>query len=165
MALMRQFESGATRNLDANKLDFEGFLSPSVMRRFAEYMHANRVQADGVLRDSDNWQKGIPPTAYMKSGFRHFFAWWAFHRGEPAGEDVEDSLCALIFNAQGYLHELLKARAQVERECYEPDEIVETLAHAVEAPMPPFVEAMLADAESDEPGSLKAGEAFREHGE
>lgn len=37
--------------------------------------------------------------------------------------------------------------------------------HATEAPLPPFVEVMLAEAESDEPGNLKAGEAFREHGD
>src|SRR5687768_4320669 len=35
---MREFETGATRNLDNGKLDYEGFLSPLVMERFAEYM-------------------------------------------------------------------------------------------------------------------------------
>ena len=57
---MRNFDTGATRDVDTNKLDFEGFLSPVVLERYAEYMHKNRVQADGNLRDSDNWQKGIP---------------------------------------------------------------------------------------------------------
>lgn len=105
---MRKFETGATRDADNDKLDFEGFLSPLVLQRFAEYMHKHRVQADGSLRDSDNWQKGIPQEAYMKSGWRHFFDWWREHRGIQTKEGIEESICALIFNASGYLHERLK---------------------------------------------------------
>jgi hypothetical protein len=51
---MRTFKTGATRNDDSNKLDFEGFLSPTALEHFAEYMNKNRVQADGNIRDSDN---------------------------------------------------------------------------------------------------------------
>lgn len=102
---MREFETGATRDSDEGKLDFEGFLSPAVLERFAEYMHKNRIQADGKLRDSDNWQKGIPREAYMKSGWRHFFAWWkAWRRGEDGVEEA----CALLFNVMGWIHETLK---------------------------------------------------------
>ena len=108
-ATVRKFETGATRDLDASKLDFEGFLSPLVLHRYAEYMHANRMTVEG-LRDSDNWQRGIPLAAYIKSGWRHFFDWWAAHRGESTREDIETALCAVIFNASGYLHEILKAR-------------------------------------------------------
>lgn len=107
---MRQFKSGATRNSDDGKLDFEGFLSPLVLERYAQYMHSHRKQADGKVRDSDNWQKGIPMTAYIKSAWRHFFSWWKAHRGWPTEEDVETSICALIFNSMGYLHEYLLAK-------------------------------------------------------
>lgn len=107
---MRTFKSGATRNLDQDKLDFEGFLSPRVLKRFAQYMHKHRQQADGTLRDSDNWQKGIPRDAYMKSMWRHFLDVWSAHRGCGHDEDVEESLCALMFNVQGYLHEYLKGK-------------------------------------------------------
>jgi hypothetical protein len=110
-APIRQFETGATRNVDATKPDFEGFLSPLALRRYGEYMHRNRVQADGTVRASDNWQKGIPLDSYAKSGFRHFMAFWSLHRGFDADESLEDALCALIFNAQGYLHEVLKRPA------------------------------------------------------
>lgn len=109
-AQVRVFDSGATRNLDAEKLDYEGFLSPLVLRRYAEYMHGHRVLPDGALRDSDNWQRGIPRPVYMKSGFRHFFDWWAEYRGLPTAEGEEAALCALLFNVSGYLHELLKAK-------------------------------------------------------
>lgn len=108
---MRQFKTGATRNIDASKYDYEGFLSPLVLTRFAEYMHKNRVQADGKVRDSDNWQKGMPLDAYIKSGWRHFMEWWSLHRSkEKAAFVLEEALCALLFNVQGYLHEHLKAK-------------------------------------------------------
>lgn len=107
---IRTFPTGATRNLDIGKLDYEGFLSPLVIERFAEYMHKNRLQADGKVRESDNWQKGMPKDSYIKSGWRHFFDWWKEHRGcgVDTSESLEESICALIFNAQGYLHEHLK---------------------------------------------------------
>jgi len=113
---IRTFATGATRDTDQGKLDFEGFLSPIALRRFAVFMNENRVQKDGTTRDSDNWQKGIPKDAYMKSMFRHFFSIWEQHRGIPSknekGEyvDIETELCALLFNVQGYLHEYLKAK-------------------------------------------------------
>lgn len=107
---MRTFATGATRDNDDGKLDFEGFFSPVALQRYALYMHRHRVQADGALRASDNWQSGMPLEVYMKSAWRHFFDWWACHRGQPliATECLEDALCALIFNAMGYLHEVHK---------------------------------------------------------
>jgi len=107
---MRKFNTGATRDDDKNKLDFEGFLSPIVLQRYAEYLNKHRVQADSKLRDSDNWQKGIPKDVYMKSGFRHFIDWWKEHRGHLSKDGVEDALCAVLFNTMGYLFELLKEK-------------------------------------------------------
>lgn len=105
---MRTFDTGATRNQDDTKLDPEGFYSPLVIERFAQYLHKHRKQADGKTRDSDNWQKGMPLSVYMKSAWRHFLAWWKAHRGYATDESIEDSICALIFNAQGYLYERLR---------------------------------------------------------
>jgi hypothetical protein len=103
--LVRTFSTGATRDTDENKLDFEGFFSPLVMEEFAKYMHGKRKMADGSMRDSDNWQKGIPTDAYMKSMWRHFFAVWKSHR---AGTVSQEDLMGLMFNVQGYAHEALK---------------------------------------------------------
>ena len=116
--VVRTFETGATRDVDQSKLDFEGFLSPLVVKRFAEYMHKNRFLRDGSIRESDNWQKGMPLSVYMKSLWRHFFAVWASHR---LGDlDLhEEELCAMLFNTQGMLHEVLKAKqkvAEIQRE-------------------------------------------------
>jgi hypothetical protein len=114
---MRQFETGATRTADAGRDDPEGYLSPLVIDRYCEYMTKHRVQADGQLRASDNWQKGMPLATYMKGGWRHFMHWWTRHRGWPvrdtkAAADIEEDLCALLFNVQGYLHELVKRRLE-----------------------------------------------------
>ncbi len=111
---VREFESGATRDTDHDKMDYEGFLSPLVLAEFARYMHKHRVQADGTLRDSDNWQKGIPLDAYMKSMWRHFMEVWTLHRRGVVNREAivpaeyYEALCALLFNVQGYLDVLLK---------------------------------------------------------
>lgn len=107
---VRRFETGATRDSDDGKPDYEGFLSPLVLERYGTYMHKHRLQTDGSLRASDNWQKGIPKREYMKSGWRHFVDWWKEHRGIPSRDGLEEALCALIFNASGYLHEHLKEK-------------------------------------------------------
>ena|SRR6266702_3983993 len=112
MAEVREFKTGATRDLDENKFDYEGFYSPLVVERFGAYMHKHRKRIDGNLRDSDNWQKGIPLDAYMKSGWRHFQDWWKQHRGYKGTDELEESICALMFNAQGYLYEILKHKKQ-----------------------------------------------------
>jgi hypothetical protein len=69
-------------------MDFEGFLSPVVVRRYGEYMHAHRFGHPDGIRAADNWQKGIPQDAYMKSAWRHFMDWWLIHRDHVA-EDAD----------------------------------------------------------------------------
>lgn len=107
---IRKFATGATRDTDVDKFDYEGFLSPLVLERYAAYMHQHRIQPDGTLRDSDNWQKGIPKEAYMKSGLRHVMDWWLEHRGQKSRDGIEDALCGVVFNATGYLYEIIKNR-------------------------------------------------------
>src|SRR3990167_2853168 len=110
MERIRQFKSGATRDTDDGKLDWEGFISPVAMRRFAEYMDGHRVQADGSLRDSDNWQAGFPRGQTMKSLVRHAWdLWYEWRRGKDEVVMV-DLLCAVIFNAQSLLLEITLGR-------------------------------------------------------
>jgi len=113
---MRTFETGATRTSDKGKPDYEGFLSPLALAEFGAYMLSHQEQADGNIRPSDNWQKGIPLPDYMKSLWRHLMAAWTLHRGFPVPNDeqgrpvtLKTALAAVVFNAQGYLHELIKA--------------------------------------------------------
>lgn len=105
----RKFESGATRNGDDGKLDYDGFLSPLVLERYARYMHKNRHLADGSLRDSDNWKLGIPQPQYVKSLFRHFMEFWAITQKAREG-DIQEAACAILFNTMGWLHEELKSQ-------------------------------------------------------
>ena len=114
---MRKFDTGATRDTDIGKNEYEGFYSPLVIEAFGDYMNKHRIQADGKLRDSDNWQKGIPKDAYMKSLWRHFLDAWFIHRGykridAQTGEELtmKNVLCAILFNVQGYLFEILKTQ-------------------------------------------------------
>lgn len=109
--VLRQFSSGATRDTGEGKLDYEGFLSPLVLHVYAVHMKRHTKNSDGSARPSDNWQLGIPLEHYMKSGWRHFFDWWTNHRGVKLTrkERIITSICALLFNVMGYLHEYLKA--------------------------------------------------------
>lgn len=113
---VRRFESGATRDTEDGKLDYEAFLSPAVLRVYADYMHKHRKTSDGGVRAGDDWQKGIPTDVYMKSMWRHFMDVWSWHRDVAhGGESLQeaqkikaDALCGVMFNAMGYLHQLLK---------------------------------------------------------
>lgn len=113
MSKIRAFDTGATRSADSTRYDPEGFLSPIVIERFSEYMNKHRIQPDGSVRDSDNWQKGIPKETYMKGMWRHMLHLWTRHRGYKtqdtlASINMEEDLCAILFNAQGMLFELIK---------------------------------------------------------
>jgi len=112
---MREFSTGATRNDDENKLDYEGFLNPFCEYVFAQYMHEHRKQADGVFRASDNWQKGMPRVQYLKSLVRHVHELrLIFRENDP--NDLEDvsktlkTLSAIWFNTQGLMLELIEGR-------------------------------------------------------
>lgn len=116
---MRKFGTGATRDTDKDKLSFIKALSPLVLKRYTAYLGKHRVQADGNLRDWDNWKQGIPKDVYMDSKGRHFIDSWLHYEGygqEAVCDDIEDVLCAELFNTMGYLHELLVKRL---RKCKE----------------------------------------------
>ena len=115
---MRNFDTGATRDTDVGKNDYEGFYSPLVVEAFGDYMNKHRIQADGKLRDSDNWQKGIPKDVYLKSLWRHFLDIWFLHRGykrfdKQRNEEItiDEAICAMLFNLMGYLYEVLKEKS------------------------------------------------------
>ncbi len=114
---MREWESGGKRDTEVGKLDFEGFLSPLVLMRYAKYMHKHRKMKDGSYRDSDNWQKGFGSLSEhfkvcMKSLFHHFMDMWMAHRGHESRDGMEDAICGLLFNAMGYLHRILECKLE-----------------------------------------------------
>lgn len=103
---MRIFETGATRDSNEHKLAIHRFLSPKVQVRYCEYLQKHRVQADGELRDPDNWKKGMDQAVYFESLTRHFFdAWVEFERTGVVDLDV---MCAIRFNVDGFMFEGLR---------------------------------------------------------
>ena len=93
---MREFNSGATRDSDEGKNDYEAFLSFPVLKAYGDYMNKHRVQADGKLRDGDNWQKGFGDnhcSVCMKSLWRHFLDMWAIHRGYKRIDKIGRASC------------------------------------------------------------------------
>lgn len=111
----RQFKSGANRDSDEGKLDYEAYFSPLVLQARAEYMKSKQRLADGTLRAGDNWQKGFGSdglgrenrTTLFKSAWRHFMDIWLWHRGHSIKETIVEALCALLFNIEGFLHDVL----------------------------------------------------------
>lgn len=109
---IRRFDTGATRDVDADKLDFDGFIHPLCELNFAKYMHRHRLQPDGKLRDSANWTKGMPRKEYLKSLMRHVhdLRLHMHGHGEEAREPILEALAAIRFNVDGLTLEILKDR-------------------------------------------------------
>ena len=115
---MREFKGGGTRDNNEGKNDYEGFISPLVIQSYGNYMNKHRLQTDGKLRDSDNWQNHFGEDHFkicMKSLLRHLFVLWFLHRcfkriDEKDGHEInkEEALCAIKFNTNAYLDKLLK---------------------------------------------------------
>jgi len=106
---MREFASGATRDDDISKLDYEGYNNPLVDKCYAKYLNKHRQTANG-LRDSDNWQNLFGEKHFdvcMKSLCRHTVDARLAHRGYKSEQPIIDSLNAIIFNAKAYLLKLL----------------------------------------------------------
>lgn len=125
---VRQFATGATRSSDEGKIDYEGFISIPAWHSYGLYMNKHRLQPDGTLRDSNNWKKGMPLTgdgSYIKALFRHVVELVGLMAGFTAerilrelpkathDERLVDTACAVLFNAQGFLHELVESKRMV----------------------------------------------------
>ncbi len=109
-----EFDSGAVRTSEP-MFDPEGFMSPVVIRAFSIYMEKHRTQANGNIRNSDNWQKGMSKARYMRSMTRHWLDVWTEWRSPSCSQEkLLDCLCALFFNVQGMMLQLLISLGRVE---------------------------------------------------
>lgn len=159
---IRQFDTGATRDsgLDPKtglpKLAYHGFFSARVLKRRAEYMNKHRVQADGTLRAPDNWKKGIPQSVYLESLTRHVMDLLLCHEG-VRDIDLQETLCAISFNSDGMLLEVLKEDEEV-RDMWNAQEMPEEL----KPEPPPCVSDIIYCSKGKDPlekfGSLRVGE-------
>lgn len=116
---MRKFDSGATRDDNSGKLNFEGCLNPRVLWAFAEYMQQHSVQADGTWRPADNWQHGWSRDVSIESLMRHVFDLWLLHRGYQMArpEDghvptMDSALGGILFGVQAYWLQWLREQEQ-----------------------------------------------------
>lgn len=110
-AEIRTFSGGATRNNDPDRIDFVKLVSLPVLMEYGKYMRKHRKQADGSLRQYDNWkQGGFPPSETIESLYRHTLDLACLtHDVEPMRAcDIPDTCCAIIFNATAYLHRYLE---------------------------------------------------------
>lgn len=107
---IRKFATGAIRSALGNKLEYDGYLNPLVLKRFAEYMKKHQTQPDGEQRAADNWQKNIPMASLHDSKKRHDFDVWLHLKGysEEATETMEESLCAAIFGNMAMLKQVME---------------------------------------------------------
>lgn len=102
---VRQFDTGAKRDVDDEKEDYIESFSWLVLRRFAFYMKSFEKKYG-----RGNWKKGIPIEEYEKSTMRHMQKYLANKYDNAKLEPEVDHLAAAIFNIQGIMHEEEKQR-------------------------------------------------------
>jgi hypothetical protein len=109
---MREFEGGASRDSDTDKIDPDACFSPLVIKAVSEYLLKHSYLPGGKRRSCENWQAGMPRNVWRKSLDRHVLDLKLHDRGygDQAREGAIDALCAIIFNAQGRLLEELLGR-------------------------------------------------------
>lgn len=119
---MRQFDTGATRDTDEGKLAYRGFFCPLVKVRRAEYMHEHRLQADGKMRDPDNWKKGMPMEVLADSEIRHNVDFELLDAGYTGvySDDEEKVICAIMFNLEARLSQILRKRGYLAKQKKKP---------------------------------------------
>lgn len=110
----RTFETGATKNNDLERIDWIRMISLPALFAYGRYMSKHRRQADGNMREFDNWKGkagtgGIPQAELVESLVRHTLDLAALQTGNlPMREcDQVETCCAILFNAMGYLHAYL----------------------------------------------------------
>ena len=107
---IQTFDSGATRTSEDGRLSYVRGLSSVVLRRYLQYLAKHRKQADGSMREFDNWKQGIPMRRSFDGLGRHFFTLWLLMEGldiydDSGQEDIQDVLCAIMFNTMSMLHQ------------------------------------------------------------
>lgn len=118
---IRTFNTGATRDIAQGKLDYTRALCPLVLERYVQYLNKHRKQPDGSFRDFDNWKKGLPFRESFSSLGRHNGDLWKMIEGFAAHDNhglcnIDDTLCAIIFNASTMLRERLVKKAEKYKE-------------------------------------------------
>lgn len=108
---MRNFNTGATRDTDEGKINYNDILPAIVFEAYGKYMDKHRLQADGKLRDSDNWQQGFGENhldVCAKSMYRHLIDVQKELDGYKSRDGINEALGGLMFNTIAYWYWILK---------------------------------------------------------
>lgn len=108
MSDIREFGTGAIRDVDDNKEDYVETISWSALKRHAQYMTGKKKRYG-----AGNFKKGIPIESYEQSLVRHVQKYLENKYEGGLTEVEEDHLAAIMFNICGIMHE--EARIQKER--------------------------------------------------
>jgi hypothetical protein len=99
MKEIREFKSGATRDISDGKHQISKFINPLNDHSFCTYMHSKRIMADGSVREGDNWQKGMGLEVLEESFVRHMDDFKKLHLGfhvyKVRGDDGETTYVSI----------------------------------------------------------------------
>lgn len=109
---VRQFQTGAIRDLEEGKEDYTETISWTAFKRYAQYMTSKKAKYG-----AGNFKKGIPIESYEKSMIRHLQKYMENKFEEGQVEVEYDHLSAMVFNIFGIMHEeeMAKKRAKNEK--------------------------------------------------
>jgi hypothetical protein len=113
--ILRMSESGAIRNSDVGKINYQGALSPLILEAYGKYIEKHSLLPDGTRRNNKNWQKlfGTPEEhrqVCIESAWRHFIDVLMEHDGYDSRDGIDEALGGLMFNVQAYWFSLLIER-------------------------------------------------------
>ena len=111
MMEMHEYQTGASCSSEAGRPNYDGYFSGHFLKAFGEYMLKHQTRADGETRQSDNWKRGIPMDRHHRSLIRHAIEYKIYCDGpESCDEKKIDMLCAIVFRAQGLIHEIMEGK-------------------------------------------------------
>ena len=110
--VLRMSESGAIRNSDIGKINYQGALSPLILEAYGKYIEKHSNLPDGTKRNNKNWQNlfGTPEEhrqVCIESAWRHFIDLLKEHDGYNSQDGIDEALGGLMFNIQAYWFSLL----------------------------------------------------------
>lgn len=113
--VLRISESGAIRNSDIGKINYQGALSPLILEAYGKYIEKHSLLPDGTRRNNKNWQNlfGTPEEhrqVCIESAWRHFIDLLMEHDGYESRDGIDEALGGLMFNIQAYWFSFLIER-------------------------------------------------------
>jgi len=112
MSEMRKW-GNATRDSNTNKPNHIGYRDILVEEAYDLYMLKHQKQADGTMRDADNWKSYFGEKHYkvcIESAYRHFEDWWKEFEGLESRDGIDEAINGLKFNIDAYYSKVLRDR-------------------------------------------------------